>query len=318
VRYEQNILNSPELIPLGNNKYDTIPGGYTKEAKPVFRLGANYRLGQATYLRTSWGQGYRYPTIAEKFISTSFSGTNSVEPNVKLVSETGWSAELGLKQGFRLGTWQGFLDLAAFVQEYENMMEFVFVKTRFLPGQGIGAIFQSQNQGNTRVTGGEIAVLGQGKLGPGQLSLLAGFTSINPKYKQFDRNSGYNPSLGEVSRFWGSSDTTQNILKYRFRHTFKWDSEYSWKKLALGLSVQYNSNMASVDRVFEIFLPGVKSFRDDHNTGFTIVDVRASYKLTDRLKVSAIAANLLNEVYSLRPALLEAPRSFTVRLDWKM
>ena len=35
-------------------------------------------------------------------------------------------------------------------------------------------------------------------------------------------------------------------------------------------------------------------------------------------EVSAIAANLLNEVYSLRPALLEAPRSFTVRLDWKM
>jgi len=28
--------------------------------------------------------------------------------------------------------------------------------------------------------------------------------------------------------------------------------------------------------------------------------------------------NALNQVYSYRPALLEGPRNYTVRLDWKM
>ena len=40
-------------------------------SKPVFRLGANYRFGKATFLRSSWGQGYRFPSIAELFISTN-------------------------------------------------------------------------------------------------------------------------------------------------------------------------------------------------------------------------------------------------------
>ena len=316
-RYEQNRLNSPELIPLGDGTFDTIPGGYAQEAKPVFRLGANYRLGQATYLRSSWGQGYRYPTIAEKFINTNFSGTNSVGPNPQLVSETGWSAEIALKQGFKIGSWQGYLDLALFRQEYNDMMEFVFVKTRFVPGQGIGAIFQSKNQGETRVNGWEASLVGQGKLGPGQLFLLTGYTYTNPQYKQFDRNAGYDPKLGEVSRYWGTSDTSQNVLKYRFRHTFKLDAEYVLSKWSAGLSVQYNSYMSAVDRVFEIFLPGVKQFREKYNKGFTVIDLRGSYRINNTLKMNVIAGNILNEVYSFRPALLEAPRNITVRLDWK-
>ena len=315
VRWEQNLLRSPELIPLLNGKFDTIPGGKTLEAKPVFRIGANYRIGQATYLRSSWGQGYRYPTIAEKFVNTAFSG-NSVEPNGKLISETGWSAELGLKQGFKLGEWQGFVDVAAFVQEYTNMMEFVFARATLGPG-GVAAVFQSQNQGNTRITGGEVSVMGQGKVGPGTLFLLAGFTGINPKYKRFDRDAGYT-ELGDITRYWGSSDTLNNVLKYRFRNTFKWDSEYTLGKFGMGVSVQYNSHMQAIDRVFEVFLPGIKSFRDKNNKGFTVVDLRASYKIGANLKVSAIAGNIFNVVYTLRPALVEPPRSITVRLDWKM
>lgn len=308
VRYERNILKSPERIPLPDGLFDTIPGGLTKEAKPVFRVGANFQAGRSTYFRASWGQGYRYPTIAEKFISTDFSVGNTVSPNPDLVSETGWSAELGLKQGFKIGSWYGYADFAAFVQEYEQMMEFVFVKFRLIPGAGIGTLFQSRNQGDTRVTGGEISLLGQGKIGHGQLSLLAGYTKINPRYKVFSNAE---------NNYWGSSDTTTNVLKYRFRDQFKWDSEYAWRGLAVGLSVQYNSEMEAIDRIFEFFLPGVKNFRDTHKS-FTLVDVRASYQLTKELKASLIVGNLLNEEYTVRPALMEAPRNFTVRFDYKI
>ncbi len=316
VRWEQNLQRSPELIPRLYGKFDTIPGGKTIEDKPVFRLGANYRLGVATYLRASWGQAYRYPTIAEKFVNTSFSG-NFVEPNGKLISETGWSAELGLKQGFKIRSWQGFIDVAGFVQEYTNMMEFVMAGIALSP-TGISAVFQSQNQGNTRITGGEISVMGQGRLGPGQLFLLAGFTGLNPRYKDFSRDAGFNPAIGEITRFWGSSDTSTNVLKYRFRNTFKWDSEYALDRFSAGVSVLYYSRMQNIDRVFEEFLPGIKSFRQRYNSGITQVDLRASYKLSEHLKVSAIAANIFNVVSATRPALMDAPRNYTVRLDWKM
>jgi len=50
----------------------------------------------------SWGQGYRFPTITERFITTSF-GVFKIEANPDLVPESGWSAELGIKQGIKIG-----------------------------------------------------------------------------------------------------------------------------------------------------------------------------------------------------------------------
>ncbi len=312
IRYEQNTLNSPDTIRVRAWETAVIPNGRNQEAKPVFRLGANYQLATATYLRASWGQGYRYPTIAEKFVTTDFSVGNAVVPNPNLVSETGWTAEIGVKQGFRLGKWQGFLDLTGFVSAYQNMMEFVLdtAFVRINPGPppvlNFVAEFQSQNQGNTQVSGFELSVLGQGSLGPGQLSLLAGYTHINPVYENFDRNNTY-----------GSSDTN-NILKYRFRDMVKVDAEYGWKALSLGVSYQYYSHMQAIDAIFESGLPGVKSFRERNNKGFSLVDLRASCQLNRSLKLSFIASNVLNVAYTLRPALLEAPRNYTLRLDMKI
>jgi len=60
-RYERNTINTG-LITNDETK--------SQEAKPVFRAGLNYQPAEYTYLRASWGQGYRYPTIAERYIST--------------------------------------------------------------------------------------------------------------------------------------------------------------------------------------------------------------------------------------------------------
>jgi iron complex outermembrane receptor protein len=319
LRYENNVQNSPDSIFNNGLLLGVIPDGVTKETKPVLRIGANYQVGRATYFRASWGQGYRYPTIAEKFVSTAFGAGNSVVPNPQLVSETGWTAELGLKQGFALGGWQGYADLTAFVSEYQDMMEFVLDTLILLTRE---ARFRSENSGDTRITGYEISVLGQGKIGPGTLSLLTGFTSINPRYKVFDKN---NPELN-----YGSSDTT-NVLKYRFNQTFKCDAEYSVGRFSAGVSVQYNSFMKAIDELFEAKIKGfqlpdflapkefvaVREFRKNRK-GASVVDLRASFKINNHLKISALCGNLLNEEYSIRPALLEGPRNYTLRMDWKM
>lgn len=303
VRYERNILKSPEIVQISPTEFDTIPNGVTREGKPVYRIGANYQVAKATYFRASWGQGYRYPTIAEKFIDTGF-GIGRVAPNPRLVSETGWTAEAGVKQGFAFGKFQGFLDLTAFVSEYARMMEFDL--DRVFPT----IIFKSKNIGNTRISGFEASVMGQGRVGPGTLYLLAGHTIVNPIYRleegeEFDQTK-YRTSIDK------------NVLKYRYRNMFKLDAEYEFAANSIGASVQYNSHMEAVDLVFEAFISGVQSFRQKNNKGFTVLDLRASRKIGKHLKISALCGNLLNVAYSVRPALLEGPRSYTLRLDWKM
>ena len=315
IRYERNVLHSPEVIRINDLESDTIPNGETKEGKPVYRIGANYQAGRATFFRVSWGQGYRYPTIAEKFIQTDFSSNNVVQPNPRLVSETGWTAEIGLKQGFAIGKWKGFLDLTYFRSEYDRMMEFTLDTIYFVflpdpPYVAQNAVFASQNVGDTRITGIELSVLGQGQLGNGTLNLLAGYTSIDPKYR-------LSPGEEFSQQKYGSS-VNKNVLKYRYRKAFKWDAEYTWRGLALGTSVQYNSFMEAVDGIFEIGIPGVQHFRQTHNHGFTVLDLRVSQKINKHLKASILCGNVLNEVYSVRPALMEGPRSYTLRLDWKM
>lgn len=299
-RYEQNIVNSPEIvsfIPPGTSTpiIDTIPNGKISEGKPVFRLGANYQLGEATFLRANWGQGYRYPTIAEQFITTDAGGINVV-PNPGLESETGWSTEIGIKQGFQIMSFKGFFDVAAFWSEYQNMMEF-----QVAPIGGI--IFQSQNIGDTKIQGLDISVNGFGKIGNATAYLLAGYTFIEPKYKDF------------TEEIEAKSSADFNILKYRNRHSLKIDGELEFKKFKVGAGVIYNSKMEAIDEVLNIF-SGIGDYRERNDTGNTVVDARFIYNLTSKLKVSFVARNILNTEYMIRPGTLEAPRSFTLRGDY--
>src|SRR5690606_30120233 len=115
------------------------------ESKPVYRTGINYELLKYTFLRCSWGQGYRFPTIAESFISTSV-GILNVYPNPDLRSETGWNLEFGVKQGWKINKVNGYIDLAFFRMEYDNMMEFIFGQwNQPSPNDPFGIGFKSVN-----------------------------------------------------------------------------------------------------------------------------------------------------------------------------
>ena len=231
LRYERNVLLSPEVV-----QGFMIPNGKSSEGRPVLRVGANYKVGKASYLRGSFGQGYRYPTIAEKFVATNFGEGNSVEANPGLVSESGWSAELGIKQGLQLGNWRGFADASAFVSEYYRMMEFVIDRIGFTPPASLTPVFKSKNIGDTRIKGFEVGLQGFGKVAGHELTLVTGYTYIDPRYQVF----------GAFERA-NSSDTTQNILKYRFRHTFKADAQYQLGRFDLGTNINYFSFMENVD-----------------------------------------------------------------------
>ena len=64
-------------------------------SKPVFRAGMNFQAAEATWMRASIGQGFRFPTIAEKFIRTGL-GPLQVYPNNDLRPETAVNIEAGI------------------------------------------------------------------------------------------------------------------------------------------------------------------------------------------------------------------------------
>jgi iron complex outermembrane receptor protein len=114
------------------------------------RVGATYQIAEATFLRASYGQGYRFPCIAEKFIRTSAAGLE-IYPNEQLQPEYGQSAEIGVKQGIVLGKFKSYLDVAIFWMEYTDMMEFTFGQYgRPLIDPLFGLGFKSINIGRTR------------------------------------------------------------------------------------------------------------------------------------------------------------------------
>ncbi|MCB9290466.1 MAG: TonB-dependent receptor [Lewinellaceae bacterium] len=304
-RYEKNLLTNPGFI-YGILK-DTVPPSKERESKPVFRFGLNYRAGKASYLRASWGQGYRFPTVAEKFIVTN-AGIIKILPNPDLGSERGWSAELGLKQGFKISAFEGFIDLAGFISKYQDMIEFNLVE-----GEG----FQSVNIGSTDIRGFEATIAGRGEILGVPVSLLTGYTFIDPRFVEFDSTAakGSRAYLNATR----SSEPDINILKYRSQHLFKFDLEASYHGFFLGAETFYNSNMVAIDALFEIsfFFPGVKKFRDEHDKGFTVLNLRTGYNFSEDLRLTLLLNNTFNIEYTTRPALMEPPRNLTARLDFK-
>jgi outer membrane receptor protein involved in Fe transport len=311
VRYEYFSLTGPNSISGKIIKNPSV------DQRPVFRLGANYRLMAATYLRASWGQGFRFPTIAEKYITTNAGGV-MVTPNPDLKSEYGDSYEIGIKQGVILGRFKGMVDLSGFLSRYQNMMEFslLFKDFRFL--------FQSQNVGDTRIKGFEIGTQGVIDFGDQKIQIAGGYTYIDPKFREWDI-TGKDVAINaldkatQAQRNAASSTSTENVLKYRSKHLFRWDVEYQFKKFFAGLNFNYASHVAAVDWLFEVdvFIPGVKEFRKKHNYGYRIYDFRIGYQF-EKYELQLNLNNAFNESYTFRPGLMEAPRNLSARMAWRI
>lgn len=277
------------------------------KVKPVFRAGLNYHLFKATYIRASFGQGFRFPSVAEKYIKTSASGLD-IYPNDSLRPESGWSTEIGIKQGVKIGDWKGYIDVAAFWTEYNNMMEFSFGKyeNQNDPFNTVGFGFQSQNIGNTRIRGIDVSIIGAGKMGPIDVSMLLGYTYIDPIQTDFDaeRDTIFNTSKN-------------NLLKYRYKHTGKADIQLGYKNFSTGISMRANSFMENIDAFFVVAFPGMKEYRAAHDQGDYIFDYRISYQLHKTAKLSFIINNMFNREVMGRPMDIQAPRVYAVQLTVK-
>jgi outer membrane cobalamin receptor len=283
---------------------------YVEYSKPVFRTGINYHPAKYTFLRASFGQGYRFPSIAEKYTATNLSSIN-IFPNPGLNSETGWSTELGIKQGIHFKNWTGFLDVSLFQSRYKDMIEFTFGvykpdSVEIPTFDHVG--FMALNVGNAQITGIEITLIGEGTIFNMPATLMAGYTYIYPIDLDYDPSDT-------------SNSLDNNILKYRYQHSVKADFELNWKKLSSGLLLIYNSFMKNIDDVFmdpvmgNLILPGFPDYRKQHQKGYFVFDNRISYQLTDHIKVAVVTKNLFNKEYIGRPGDIRPPRNITMQLS---
>ncbi|MEZ4907929.1 MAG: TonB-dependent receptor [Saprospiraceae bacterium] len=243
------------------------------------------------------GQGFRYPAIAEKF-TNAISGNILVLPNPELESETGYTAELGLRQGYKLFGLKGYIDLSVFQSEYDNMIEFNIKYNKRL-------YFAAENIGNTIIKGYEISTGFTGNIKDFRYSFIGGYLYVDPKYKEFTE---------EIER---TTSVDYNVLKYRYRHTFRLDLDLNYKKFNLGIGSSYNSFMEAVDKILEqdIFINGSKDYRENHMYGTNVYRFRVGYEYKE-YDFTFNIDNLFNKEYSVRPGLLEAPRSFTFNLTY--
>lgn len=266
---------------------------------PLFRCGVNYQAAEGTYIRASFGQGFRYPSLAEKYVYTIRSFAQ-VFPNDSLRPENGWSAEIGVKQQIKISNWVAYFDVSGYVMRYRDMIEFQVLENYPDSFMLYGVPFKAVNIVNTVITGAEVSAVANGTLFGIPLNFLIGYSYLYP------RNLDYNPDVQGSTK----------ILKYRVQHSAKADIQVTYKGVILGVSAFYNSFIKEVDKLSIGALPVVNQFRASHNKGDFVMDIRAGYKYKEKVSFTFICKNILNTEYTLRPALIEAPRNFTFQVGY--
>ena len=322
MQFEKRFLNRITILVGGRWEYYQIANFF--ENKPIFRAGFNLQAARGTFVRGSVGQGYRAPSIGERYITTN-SGGFGFYPNPKLASENSISYELGVKQLFKVGKFAGMADLAGFLEYYNNYVEFNFgIWGNSILSKSLG--FKFLNTGPARIYGVDFTVAGDGKLARNlELYLLAGYTYSVPQatkpnlvyYVNYEHSTGKELEYTYINT---SSDTSNYILKYRIQHLGKADLQFTFKKrISAGITGRYYGYMKNIDIfLYDLDKPalmhsGIEKFREEHNKGNFILDCRVSFLLRD-FKFSLLITNLFNTEYSLRPIIIEAPRTTSLQV----
>jgi iron complex outermembrane receptor protein len=270
---------------------------------PVFRTGLNWQAADYTFLRASFGQGYRYPSVAEKYATTTL-GSVRVFPNPGVEAESGWSTELGVKQGLIIGELRGEGDLSFFFSQNSDMIEYVFgIHQDPATGQSdLG--FKATNVEQSRIYGGEIEIMLGRSFGKVMATVAGGYTYIYPV---------------EYNSFTGQS--TDIYLKYRKKHTARMSLTASSDRIDFGVDMYARSKTLNIDDVFlnpltrEEILPGFYDYWMENNTAYFLMDANVGYRLTGNLKLSAALKYLTTTEYMGRPGDIQPHRNFSLRLS---
>lgn len=174
------------------------------------KIGFNYKLLKNLIFRSSLGTGFRNPSLAEAFTSTSTSGI-TVKPNPKLKPERNITSEFGFNYSYE-SLFE--IDFAIFQNEYYKMIEASVDPTD-------GLIFFN-NVLRARIQGLEIGTT---------FNIIPGILKSNFAYTHLY-----------------SKDVEQGkSLKYRPKHTITSSVEFNNWHFGLGIYFRYQSRVDEID-----------------------------------------------------------------------
>ncbi len=174
------------------------------------KFGINYKLNDNTYLRASLGKGFRAPSLAEAFTSTTLSGLKVI-PNPNLKSETSYSYEAGINHNFYNIV---SFDFTVFNNEYYDMIEI-----EFDPFNG-EAFFN--NLTRARIQGIDLSTV---------TNLFAQKLTFNLSY----------------TYLWPRDIEKHEELKYRPRHTAITGLSFKQNFIEVGIDFRYLSRVEKID-----------------------------------------------------------------------
>lgn len=240
------------------------------------KVGFNFKVTDKIFLRSSAGWGFRAPSLAEVFTSTSTSGI-IVKPNLNVKPESNLFIEGGVNY---LPFEEWTFDAAIFNNELYD-----FIEPSVDPSDGL--IFFN-NVTRARIQGSEIT--SEFLLFDKKIILTFGYTYL-----------------------WARDVNLNKTLKYRPRHSFISSAQYNFSNFHLEMNFRYWSRVEEIDDELKFIIQDadkrVEVFVLDVNAGYDF------NKLLLPLKINLIANNLLNYNYVELIGNLQPIRNFSLSME---
>jgi iron complex outermembrane receptor protein len=309
------------------NESNLNPGVFNETSGPILRFGLNRQLTPTTNVRLSYGESLRFASLAERYVEGSITDGVSIRGNLDLISESGNNVELGLIQRLESDAGNLLLEGAAFVLNYDEMIEYTLLPeldaNGWLQTDEDGNplfYFQPLNLGRTRIMGFELSATGDGQLGRVPVRAVAGYTYNYAGDLTNDPNQdSLNVYMENFFASFGDSRdslvTAGSLLKYRNKGAVKLDVEWDMGPWTAGVALNHQSFIDAVDEYFEILISGLVNYREQFTNGSTRWDTRLSYTAPKGQRFSLIVNNITNGVVSTRPGIMGAPRHVMLKFD---
>jgi len=250
-------------------------GSLTAVVSP--RIGTTFSA--AGTWRASVGRGFRSPTMAERFVHTTFQGIDVV-PNPTLRPETAWSFEIGHTSPPLLRFIR--FDAALFWTEARDLIE---PQLLLVPPDTVK--IQFQNVVRARIAGFDASLIAAPI--PDRLVATLGYTYLDTRRRL-------------------AGDSTEGPLAFRPRHLLTLGADYTLGMLGVGADFRFASRPARIE---------LEGFVDPRRVPVKVLDLRASVKPRSwPVEVRVLATNVLNYIYDLVPETLAPVRTVTLTAVW--
>ena len=243
------------------------------------KLGLNYSLSPLTSLRFSIGEGFRIPTVGERFIKTKTSGIWILE-NPSLQPEKSLSTELGIQSQL---TPSVHFDMSGFYTRYDNLIE-----PQLDRNAENRIVVRFQNIVNARIQGLEVSLRKDwySKL----VSTQVGYTLLDTK------------NLSKGSMEYGLP------LKYRSKHTLYTTTNIYMPPFQIGFDFRYLSRIERVDTYHKTYIADI-----DQVVPAYVCSARLGVE-RGHFTFRVVVDNIFQYNYILSPANMAPPRTIILQL----